>query len=115
MSQDARNRATVRIGGHTWILQDRDGTVLMATTTYYTATADVRLAQAQRTLDTHVTSSATGRCLACGTLGPCPKRENAVITFSRMSRLPRRQPGMTRPELVGARRLDGHGLLAGAA
>ena len=87
----------------------------MSATTYYAATAAERLAEAQRTLDTHITSSATGCCLACGTLGPCYKRENAVVIFSRAMRLPLRQPGATRPELVGARRVDGRGLLAGAA
>jgi hypothetical protein len=75
----------------------------MTSTTYYAMTADQQLAEAQRTLDTHVTSSATGRCLACGSYGPCYKRENAVVIFSRTLRLPRRKPGVTRPELVGAR------------
>jgi hypothetical protein len=70
---------------------------------YYGTSADEQLAQAQHTLDTHITSSATGRCLACGSLGPCYKRENAVVIFSRTLRLPRRTPGATRPELVGAR------------
>jgi hypothetical protein len=78
----------------------------MTATTYYAMTADEQLAAAQRTLDTHITSSATGRCLECGTLGPCCKRENAVVIFSRTVRLPRRQPGATRPELLGARRVD---------
>ncbi len=73
---------------------------MAATTTYYATTADEQLAQAQRTLDAHVTSSATGRCLACGAPGPCYKRETAVVIFSRTVRLPRRQPGATHPELV---------------
>ena len=77
----------------------------MTATTYYAMTADDQLAEAQRTLDTHITSSATGRCLACGTLGPCWRRETAVSIFSRTLRLPRRHPGATRPELVGARRV----------
>ncbi len=81
----------------------------MTVTTYYAATADEQLAEAQRTLDTHITSSATGRCLACGTLGPCRRRESAVSIFSRTLWLPRRQPGATRPELVGARRLGAGG------
>ena len=55
----------------------------MTATTYYAMTADEQLAAAQRTLDTHITSSATGRCLACGSYGPCYKRENAVVIFSR--------------------------------
>ena len=78
-------------------------------TTYYAGTAEQQLAQAQRVLDTHVTSSADGRCLACGVPGPCYKRENAVVVFSRMLRLPRRQPGATRPELAGARRVGAAG------
>jgi len=77
----------------------------MTATTYYGMNADDQLAEAQRTLDTHVTSSATGRCLACGTLGPCWRRQTAVSIFSRTLRLPRRQPFATRPELVGACRV----------
>jgi len=82
----------------------------MTATTYYAMTADEQLAAAQRVLDAHITSSATGRCLQCGSLGPCYKRENAVVIFSRTLRLPRRQPMATRPELVGARQVGGAGL-----
>ncbi len=82
----------------------------MTATTYYAMTADEQLAEAQRTLDTHITSSANGRCLQCGTPGPCYKRETAVVIFSRSLRLPLRRPGATRPELVGARRLGAGGL-----
>ena len=71
-------------------------------TTYYAMTADKHLNQAQRTLDEHVTNSATGRCVACGAAGPCYRREAAVVVFSRSLRLPRRPPGATRPESVGA-------------
>ncbi|GAA1886094.1 hypothetical protein [Asanoa iriomotensis] len=88
----------------------------MSATTYYAATAAERLAEAQRTLDTHITSSATGLCLACGTLGPCRKHEAASGVFERSARLPRRRPGLTRPELVGARLVSARGgLLGGAA
>ena len=77
--------------------------------TYYGSEAD-QLAEAQRTLDTHVTSSATGRCLQCGALGPCYLRENAVETWSRaIFRLPHRRPGATRPELIGARQVSAGG------
>src|SRR5947207_2993068 len=55
-------------------------------TTYYAMTAEDQLAAAQRVLDLHVTSSATGRCLACGSMGPCYKRETAVVIFSRSLR-----------------------------
>ena len=76
---------------------------MAAATTYHATTADEQLAQAQRTLDTHVTSSATGRCLACGAPGPCYKRETAVVIFSRTVRLPRRQPGATCRDPVARR------------
>ncbi|GAA1809731.1 hypothetical protein GCM10009835_31240 [Planosporangium flavigriseum] len=72
----------------------------MTTTTYYAMTADTQLAEAQHLLDTHVTSSADGRCVECGIPGPCPKRETAVVMFSRTLRLPRRQPGATRPDAI---------------
>jgi len=68
------------------------------------ASADQQLAIAQQVLDEHVTSSATGRCLACGVLGPCFRRETAVAVWSRSARLPSRVPGLSRPELVNARR-----------
>jgi hypothetical protein len=74
-------------------------------TTYYSRTIEEQLVAAQIVLDTHVTSSATGRCLECGMFGPCYKRENAVVIFSRTLRLPLRSPGATKPELVGAQRV----------
>jgi hypothetical protein len=80
---------------------------------YYANGAERKLVEAQLILDEHVTSSATGRCLACGSLGPCWRRENAVVVFSRTLRLPTRLPGASRPELVGARRVGAPGLLAG--
>jgi hypothetical protein len=77
----------------------------MTSTTYYATSAEQQLTRAQQTLDTHVTSSADGRCIACRQPGPCPIRENAVVIFSRTLRLPVRRPGATRPELAGARRI----------
>jgi hypothetical protein len=70
------------------------------TATYYASTAERLLAEAQATLDRHCTGL-DGRCLACGILGPCPRRESAVVTFSRYCRMPRRRPGASRPELAG--------------
>lgn len=64
-----------------------------------------QLAIAQNVLDRHVTSSATGRCLECGVPGPCLRRETAAAVFTRHEQLPRRIPGLTRPDLVGARRI----------
>lgn len=77
----------------------------MTSRTYFAVAAEQQLARAQHTLDTHITSSTTGRCLVCDIPGPCYQRENAVVIFSRTLRLPHRQPGATRPELVGARRI----------
>jgi hypothetical protein len=73
----------------------------MGSTMYYAVTAEAQLAEAQRLLDRHVTSSADGRCIACGTPGPCYKREAAVVIFSRTLRLPHRRPGSTDPAAIG--------------
>jgi hypothetical protein len=56
-------------------------------------------------LDRHATSSVDGTCVQCGVLAPCHRRETAMAFFFRSSRLPRRVPWATRPELVGARRI----------
>jgi hypothetical protein len=77
----------------------------MARNTYYATSADRFLGEAQEVLDEHVTSSATGRCLACNSLGPCWRRESAVAIFSRSLRLPVRLPRASRPELINARRV----------
>jgi len=73
--------------------------------TYYAVSAESQLGDAQKIIDTHVTSSASGRCLACGSPGPCWRRESAVAIFSRSLRLPVRRRGASRPELINARRL----------
>jgi hypothetical protein len=65
--------------------------------------AEQQLAVAQEALDRHTTSSADGLCRQCRVPGPCFRRETAVVVFSRFHRLPRRKPGATRPELIGAR------------
>lgn len=75
------------------------------TATIYTTSARQQLDQAQHTLDTHVTSSATGRCLACDSPGPCWRRESAATIFSRSLRLPLRRPGASQPQLINARRV----------
>lgn len=70
---------------------------------------DVQLDDAQQALNRHATSSATGRCLACNVPGPCIAQSTAVVTFMRHQRLPRRVPGLTRPELIGAQRIQPRG------
>lgn len=65
-----------------------------------------QLSVAQQVLNEHVTSSATGRCMACGAPGPCFRRETAMAVFSRSRWLPRRVPGLSQPERLGLRRVD---------
>lgn len=65
-----------------------------------------QLAVAQQVLDTHVTSSQTGRCRECGAKGPCFRRETAMAVWSLKRWLPRRVPGLSQPERIGARRVD---------
>lgn len=61
--------------------------------------------RAQEALDVHVPAASTGVCLACG-VHECPHRAAAVAFFRRCYVvLPRRRPGATQPELVGARRV----------
>lgn len=60
---------------------------------------------AQAVLDRHAVCSADGLCIACGVPGPCGAHETAARTFRWSMRLPRRVPGATRPELIGARRV----------
>lgn len=74
-----------------------------------------QLAIAQQVLDEHVTSSATGRCVACGVQGPCFRRETAMAVFSRSRWLPRRVPGLSQPERLGLRRVDLAGRRYGSA
>jgi hypothetical protein len=74
-----------------------------AVTTY--DDAERQLAEAQAVLNLHATSSATGLCRVCRIPGPCPRRETAMSVFCRYHRLPRRIPGLSEPELIGARRV----------
>jgi len=63
----------------------------------------------QRVIDSHPISSGDGQCITCGVEGPCAPRYAALHRLARRRRLPRRQPGATRPELIGARRVRVHG------
>jgi hypothetical protein len=71
-----------------------------------------QLDYAQAVLQRHAVSSADGLCVACGVPGPCGEHETAAKAFTLSLRLPRRVPGATRPELIGARRAGERGLLA---
>ncbi|MDR7278691.1 hypothetical protein [Catenuloplanes atrovinosus] len=74
-------------------------------TVYLTAEARSELREAQRQLDRHTDLANDGRCPVCDLEGPCPLRRAALRVFGRYSRLPSRQPGATRPQLIGLRRV----------
>jgi hypothetical protein len=57
---------------------------------------------AQRMLDLHPIVL-HGRCLTCGA-ADCTTRRAATVELRRYKRLPKRRPGLTRPELLGLRR-----------
>jgi hypothetical protein len=63
------------------------------------------LDQVQADIERHAVSSADGLCLTCRTTGPCETYENASRTFMRYGQMPRRRPGLSRPQLLGARRV----------
>ena len=76
--------------------------------TVYRTEVPPTTADAQRVLDEHPISASTGRCLRCDTDGACWLRVIALRTFAQQGThgvLPRRRPGATRPELIGARRV----------
>jgi hypothetical protein len=76
----------------------------MAASTFLAGAVD-ELAEAQKTIDEHVISAASGRCIMCDLAVTCPPRESAMGAFARARRLPRRRPGASRPQLIGARRV----------
>lgn len=69
------------------------------------ASEHVQTAAAQQALDEHITLTATGRCRTCDIPGPCPWWEAATAAFTQTRRLPRRTSGLSRPDLVGVRRV----------
>jgi hypothetical protein len=74
-------------------------------TAYRGIVAVRQLVEAQRMLDLHVMSLPDGACRTCRSTGSCAARERAMATFARARRLPRRRPGASHPELIGARRV----------
>jgi hypothetical protein len=49
--------------------------------------------------------SLSGSCVRCQVHGGCGTRAEAVGVLTARQELPRRAPGATRPELLGARRV----------
>jgi len=91
------------VDGDDWINAGRGMTV----TTPYETTDDGQLAAALRVLDAHATSTVDGRCGACGTPGPCYRRETAVVIFSRALHAHRPRKGIGGPLMFGAHRPGG--------
>ena len=78
----------------------------VAAVTAYLSRAAIRLlTAAQRTIDDHPLTMADGTCQRCHVPGPCAALVTASKVFARYHQLPRRLPGASRPELVGARRV----------
>ncbi|MCI0689264.1 MAG: hypothetical protein L0Y54_18830 [Sporichthyaceae bacterium] len=73
-------------------------------TVYMSTAARHGLDKLQGVLDAHPVSSGTGRCVICG-VEVCPSRLEALQALAALQQLPRRAPGATRPELIGARRV----------
>jgi hypothetical protein len=71
----------------------------------YTSTARRTIEQIQAVVDHHPISSADGRCVVCEVEGPCWPRHDALRALAAWHQLPRRRPGATRPQLIGARRV----------
>jgi hypothetical protein len=61
---------------------------------------------ALREINEHVTLSGSGLCRICRIGGPCTRRAVAERTLRSYNFLPQRQPGATRPELIGLRRIN---------
>lgn len=67
---------------------------------FLSAAVQEQLDFAQAQLDRHTAPSADGRCAACGEEDPCDLRRVALRVFGRCGCLPRRWPGVSRPEQV---------------
>jgi len=74
-------------------------------TTYLTNVAQVRVAHAHTEINEHATLSGDGLCRTCQVDGPCARRIAAERILRSCNLLPQRQPGATRPELIGLRRI----------
>ncbi|WP_320068091.1 hypothetical protein [Micromonospora sp. RTGN7] len=71
-------------------------------TVYLSGATRDQLRAAQVQFDQHTPSSADGRCAGCGEEGPCSPRQAALRVFGRYGCLPRRWPGASQPEHIGA-------------
>ncbi|GAB1693276.1 hypothetical protein KRM28CT15_50790 [Krasilnikovia sp. M28-CT-15] len=74
-------------------------------TTYLASSARDAISAAFDTINTHATLSSTGLCRTCQTEGPCDRWLEAERHLHDLGLLPQRQPGATRPDLVGVRRI----------
>jgi hypothetical protein len=60
--------------------------------------------EARKALDEHLIAG-TGLCISCKEFGPCAARLDAMEVMKESRDLPMRTPGLTRPELNGAKRV----------
>jgi hypothetical protein len=74
-------------------------------TTYLASSARGAIPEALDAINTHATLSSTGLCRTCQTEGPCDRWLEAECHLNELDLLPRQQPGATRPDLVGLRRI----------
>lgn len=72
----------------------------------------VQVDDAQSVIERHAQSMASGACQECGGAFPCDAHQAASKVFWRALRLPQRVPGLSRPELYGARRIGRPGMFA---
>ncbi len=73
----------------------------MTATTYYAVRADEQLAEAQRTLDTHVAPGTTGRLLGARVVRPLLQTGNHHGDLHPVIAVVSLLPGATRSELLG--------------
>jgi hypothetical protein len=66
----------------------------------YLAANGQQLDQAQAELYEHLLGDAGGRCMGCGELAPCKRRNALTTTILGYGQLPKRQPGRTKAGLI---------------
>ena len=72
----------------------------------YVSSSRRPLEELRAVVDVHAVASVDGQCVQCQVDGPCAARSAALTELALWHQLPRRLAGATRPELIGARRVD---------
>jgi hypothetical protein len=87
--------------------QARKGTAMPVYASASASRDDIDVIQA--TVADHSMSSGDGRCVRCKVEAPCAHQYRALLQLHYLCQLPRRRPMATRPELIGARRVQVRG------